>query len=397
MALPMIETGYKPEFGLGAVYQGFNAANADNSAELEIIKQFLANQREQQMQPLDVNIKQTESNRATIARSPEMLDAYQRGYIGQNNSQDAAGKKALATLNGDIALTNATNKNKLTHEELLNRLNTLKKSTIESVPSMGFQMQPQQQKTPNMGFSWQIPPEQQKERDLARLDILRQEKQLYPNDVMLDKELKLAEANIDKTPSTPQKINANDSPLVPQPPKRNGGVTPGSTEYESVMMALVDTPEFRQRLLQGDQKLDSAEFQALLRLAGQRESGSKGGANKDPYQEFFKLTPEKRLGVMEWAITGGINPVTRQPFADNTEKTTWLSMYNQDLATYNARNASNAKEGSVSVQDVTNGAVKTRPAVTAGTPKIIGNGMPIENRSGQGTTKSGNKYTITKE
>ena len=88
----MIETGYKPEFGLGAVYQGFNAANADNSAELEIIKQFLANQREQQMQPLDVNIKQTESDRATVGRSPEMLDAYQRGYIGQNNSQDAAGQ-----------------------------------------------------------------------------------------------------------------------------------------------------------------------------------------------------------------------------------------------------------------------------------------------------------------
>lgn len=54
MALPTIDTGYKPEFGLGAVYQGFNAAHADMSAEEELIKQFLANQREQQMQPLDV-------------------------------------------------------------------------------------------------------------------------------------------------------------------------------------------------------------------------------------------------------------------------------------------------------------------------------------------------------
>ena len=51
----MIETGYKPEFGLGAVYQGFNAANADMSAQEELIKQFLANQREQQMQPLDID------------------------------------------------------------------------------------------------------------------------------------------------------------------------------------------------------------------------------------------------------------------------------------------------------------------------------------------------------
>jgi hypothetical protein len=55
MALPTIDTGYKPEFGLGAVYQGFNAANAEQGAELELIKQFLANQREQQMQPFCKN------------------------------------------------------------------------------------------------------------------------------------------------------------------------------------------------------------------------------------------------------------------------------------------------------------------------------------------------------
>lgn len=103
----MIETGYKPEFGLGALYQGFNAANADRSAQEEIIKQFLANQREQQMQPLDVNIKQTESDRATVGRQPNMLDAYERGYIGQNNSQDAAGQKAMALAPFQIAAETA--------------------------------------------------------------------------------------------------------------------------------------------------------------------------------------------------------------------------------------------------------------------------------------------------
>lgn len=118
----MIETGYKPEFGLGAVYQGFNAANADNSAELEIIKQFLANQREQQMQPLDVNIKQTESDRATVGRSPEMLDAYQRGYIGQNNSQDAAGQKAMALLPFQIAAEQAKAKRDTSSDNLFGRM-----------------------------------------------------------------------------------------------------------------------------------------------------------------------------------------------------------------------------------------------------------------------------------
>ena len=52
--LAEIDTGYKPEFGLGALYQGMNAANADMSAQEEILRQFLANQREQQMQPLDI-------------------------------------------------------------------------------------------------------------------------------------------------------------------------------------------------------------------------------------------------------------------------------------------------------------------------------------------------------
>jgi len=54
MAFAQIDTGYKPEFSLGALYQGFNAGNADQMAQEELIKQFLANQREQQMQPTDV-------------------------------------------------------------------------------------------------------------------------------------------------------------------------------------------------------------------------------------------------------------------------------------------------------------------------------------------------------
>ena len=90
MALPMIETGYKPEFGLGAVYQGFNAANADMSAEEELVKQFLANQRERQMQPLDIrkanltnegmvfdNMKKSlEGHQSQAMNTPELLQAF---------------------------------------------------------------------------------------------------------------------------------------------------------------------------------------------------------------------------------------------------------------------------------------------------------------------------------
>lgn len=99
MALPMIETGYKPEFGLGAVYQGFNAANADMSAEEELVKQFLANQREQQMQPLDMkkanltnegmvfdNMKKNlEGNQALVQNTVPMLRKFRENKEAEYN------------------------------------------------------------------------------------------------------------------------------------------------------------------------------------------------------------------------------------------------------------------------------------------------------------------------
>ena len=313
MALPMIETGYKPEFGLGAVYQGFNAANADNSAELEIIKQFLANQREQQMQPLDVNIKQTESDRATVGRSPDMLDAYQRGYIGQNNSQDAAGQKAMALLPFQIAAEQAKAKRDTSSDNLFGRMfGNVEKQYDKSLPKQ--------------------------ERNAAATEAVALANTLKQNDPKFLQQQQLREMS-DDTKEYIAEIN-------------------------------------NQRALQA----------AQLR----------GSGGKDPYQEFYKLTPERRLGIVEWALSTGINPITQQPMAVS-ERDTWKALYNQDLQTYNARNASNAKEGSIPIDAVTKGAIPTRPAITAGTPKVIGNGMPVEDRSGQGVTKSGNKFTITKE
>ena len=42
-----ITTGYQPEFGLGALYQGINAANTESANEEELRKLFLANQQSQ--------------------------------------------------------------------------------------------------------------------------------------------------------------------------------------------------------------------------------------------------------------------------------------------------------------------------------------------------------------
>jgi len=100
--LPMIETGYKPEFGLGALYQGFNAANADQSAQEELMKQFLANQREQSMQPLDIEhrklqnqgtvfdnmVKELSGNQAQAQNNPTMLSNFAQ-------AKDAGSQEAI--------------------------------------------------------------------------------------------------------------------------------------------------------------------------------------------------------------------------------------------------------------------------------------------------------------
>ena len=92
--LPSIDTGYKPEFALGALYQGFNAGNADQSAQQEIIRQFLANQREQSMQPIDV--EQAKQNLlASMYKSDPRYQAGMTNMIeGQGLSNLTAGQNA---------------------------------------------------------------------------------------------------------------------------------------------------------------------------------------------------------------------------------------------------------------------------------------------------------------
>ena len=101
-----IETGYKPEFGLGAWFAGQNAANTEAANEEELIKSFLANQRERQMQPIDVEKAQLgldparyESQLAQAkSRNPNYIPEQLRGQIGQMQTQAAAGEKAKTLL-----------------------------------------------------------------------------------------------------------------------------------------------------------------------------------------------------------------------------------------------------------------------------------------------------------
>lgn len=99
-----IETGYKPEFALGALYQGQNAANAQAQNDEELIRKFLANQHSIQNDPI-IEAKNREEldplrYQSTLARfkmnDPSYIPAQISGQIGQMQTQEAAGKTASA-------------------------------------------------------------------------------------------------------------------------------------------------------------------------------------------------------------------------------------------------------------------------------------------------------------
>jgi hypothetical protein len=118
MAFQSIDTGYKPEFSLGALYQGQNAANADASTEEELIRQFLANQREQQVQPIDIAQKMQDLDAGQYKTSPEYQEGMRNTIFGQGKSNLSAGQKAEMLL----PFVQAAEKAKLGKEESSDQL-----------------------------------------------------------------------------------------------------------------------------------------------------------------------------------------------------------------------------------------------------------------------------------
>lgn len=117
-----ISTGYQPEFGLGALYQGFNAANADRLNEEEVLKHFLQNQKDIREAPLNQIIKQWEAKQAEGKMGdPEYLAKMIEGYKGQMNSQIAAGNKGMQTWESEAGATNIENANKIQRASLLSQ------------------------------------------------------------------------------------------------------------------------------------------------------------------------------------------------------------------------------------------------------------------------------------
>lgn len=142
--MPEISTGYKPNYALGALYQGFNAADADEASLQNIMHQFLQNQREQQQEPLDRLIKMWQARESLgKLQDPEYLKSMLEGYKGQMNSQIASGKEAMSTVDSKIPVINQDNKNKLFMGKTLEDWNNLRmaQQPQEQQGSIGIPMQ----------------------------------------------------------------------------------------------------------------------------------------------------------------------------------------------------------------------------------------------------------------
>lgn len=350
----MIETDYKPDGALGALYSGFNAANADQSAQLELIKQALANQREQQIQPYDVNIKSAESARADMQKLPEMLDAYKRLYMGQADSTQAAGSKAINTWQNEAELANRENRNKITQQDWESRLNTLKQASIDAAQnggSIGFPMQNSQTTAQQWmgeepvgkftGDPLQIFNKIKTIRDPQdRATAIRAFQNQYGQD-------------------TVQQMNANNSPIVEQPPLRNGGVNQGSPEYEALMKAMYDTPKLRQDMMKSDQKLDSAEYIVTQKLEAEMEKAKLRGSvgQKDP-----KTAQETMQRILAKKQRG--EKLTQED----------LDVYQTAAETLNSITAAKVQQG-VTLDPTEGTIVPKSPQVTAPTAPV-GNAKP---------------------
>ena len=258
-----IDTGYKPEWGLGAYFAGQNAANKEAFNEQDLLRAFLANQREKQQQPLDLDIKAQEAQMARAKMTdPDYAKWALQNMIGQGKIVGAQGDIAQATLPQTIQ----NKQQDLRTSGLMGNLNEafakLKQNALQGQGkgTIGFGMQPQQQQ-PTAGFSWQIPQEVQQSRDADRLAILQDELKDHPTDQNLLRAIETTKSKVG-TKAPAQSIQTNN-PV-----------------YEQIMQSLMDTPEFRQKLMQQNERLESNEYMKQLALQAAAEKAKASGGEK---------------------------------------------------------------------------------------------------------------------
>jgi len=117
--------------GLGGALAGIYNAQAQEQGDIKtqqdqatLQTSQLANDRYGQMTPLELAIKGRQAKEAQAMSSPEMIEAYRKGELGELQSKEAKGKEAIDTMASNIATKLSENKTKTELNEL-QRLGTI--------------------------------------------------------------------------------------------------------------------------------------------------------------------------------------------------------------------------------------------------------------------------------
>lgn len=284
MAFNPIETDYRPNFGLGAYYQGINAANAKQLTEEDILKAFLANQKEQNEQPLDLMVKQWQATHAQDQmNSPEYRQAMLDGYIGQMKSQIAAGRKASETVSDEIPAINQENKNKFEVAKLLEQFRN--KQLGQDQPTSSYeQPTPLQGDNGKMGFNFGSA-----SNALQNPDLTLQQRQLIMQDAAKRGENVLStfkQSGLENAlVNTPEQIQALDKIKAMGENQQNVADTRGKYLLQAALARLQKTNE-------KPLTLDQAVARSQRILAGQEEGDKQAAEILITNSRNYKLSSQ---------------------------------------------------------------------------------------------------------
>ena len=338
-------TGYKPQWGLGAVLAALNDTTKEQFNQEDLLKSILANQREQQSMPLDMDIKAQEAQMARAKMAdPDYAKWALQNMIGQGKIVGAQGDIAQATLPQTIQ----NKQQDLRTSGLMGNLNEalakLKQNALQGQGNgtIGFGMRPQQQQQPTAGFSWQIPQEVQQSRDADRLAILQEELKDHPTDQNLLRAIETTKSKVGT--KAPAQSMQTDNPV-----------------YEQIMQSLMDTPDFRRDIQKQNLITDRQMQLQELRNQGilQRQKAQAKATDIVSQAVAGKLSYEKAATALTLMASQEADPEAKEMYLNMAKA------FGEEVL----KKPAVGQTGRVDIEKTTEGAVPTIPKPVSGLGK----------------------------
>lgn len=375
MSIPMIETGYKPQFSLGALYQGFNAGSADNAAQLANLAKEWELQKSRAEDPYKVLSSMYQGNLDNAKmQDPNYIPWQLAGQVGQMQTQEAAGRKAQALSESDIAAAKQENKNKLitgqldykTYQEQERMFNDLLNGGGQQQPpgQIGFPMQQQSDRNENYSNEG---------RGMTPLPILKNEAAMKasmgtdyhsgskPYDLeTIDKEIRqfgdktgelgkerariVAElsnggniTNIPNAGSAPVFSNRMQQPGIGNKPTPYSELIPKQSLLAQMAGIRALDPKFVQDMSKTEQKTDSAEDIAVMRAQQLREAAAARQKITEPKYKEQLAAHQDTMAEYQYKTSQGL-PISAEDYKKAYQSNEWLRTHEQMLQIANPAN-----------------------------------------------------------